>query len=96
MIIQGWKADHILTDAQAAKLQDQILELLTDRYTLPDGREVHGNSFSWVVKELRQRFGWRNLGSASYDFENLFKALDFIVVRDARNRRGGRAEIVTL
>ena len=96
MIIQGWNADHIVTDAQAAKLQDDIMTLMTDHYTIPNGDEVQGAAFSWVVNELRQRFGWRNLGSVSRDFENLFKALGFVTIRGARNRRGNIAEIVTL
>jgi hypothetical protein len=96
--IKGWNTDHRVTAEQAAKLQDQILELMAGegKYTLPDGTETEGVAFSWCISQLRQRYGWRNLGSVHYDFQNLFTTLGFRMVRGAKNRRGNRAEIVTL
>lgn len=74
------------------KLTDAILDLLGETYTV-NGQPVQGQAISFLHSSLRDK-GWRNLGGLG-DFESLVESLGFRVV-EGRNRRGGKARVVTI
>lgn len=74
-------------------IADAVRAHLNETYTDSEGNEFKGQAISFLQKSLREE-GWRKFGGR-WGFEGLLQRKGFVVIT-GRNRRGQKAQVVTI